>query len=46
MMDDGQLALGIVGWMVAFLFGEHLQVGLAELCNRARLAAHPARRPS
>jgi hypothetical protein len=45
-MDDGQLVVGLVGWMVAFLFGKHLQVGLAELCNRARLVAQPTRRPS
>jgi hypothetical protein len=45
MMDDGQLAMGMVAWMVAFLFGQHLQAGLTSLCQRARLAAHPARRP-
>jgi hypothetical protein len=45
-MDDGQLALGLVSWMVVFLFGKHLQVGLSVLCQRARLAAHLGRHSS
>jgi hypothetical protein len=45
-MDDGQLVVGVVGWMVAFIFGKHLEAGLTELRQRARLAAHPVRRLS
>jgi uncharacterized membrane protein YjjB (DUF3815 family) len=40
---DAQALLGLLGWVVAFLFGKHLQAGYARW-RSARLAEQPVRR--
>ena len=41
---DVQMLLGMVGFVVAFLFGKHLQTGVSKLRGQNRVAEQPVRR--
>jgi hypothetical protein len=41
---DAQILLSMLGFVVAFLFGKHLQAGLSKVRGQTRLAEQPIRR--